>query len=185
MVNQIGIDMNKINSHDEPQGAEESVGRRRFVRGVGIAVPIALTVSARSALSATCTTQSAAASIALNNSHNATGDRDQPCQGLSPTAWAARTANQFGTANANFYATFASGPTVKMRAVVKSSDPLVTDLMKYIAAAYVNLQLGLVPANTYTVQNLKGMLAGSYQPVPGVIWDSTAIINYLKTTMNP
>ena len=46
-----------MNTHDEqpkPADLNESKGRRRFVRAVGVAVPVALTVSARSTMAATC-----------------------------------------------------------------------------------------------------------------------------------
>ena len=174
--------MNKINSHDEPQSAEKSVGRRRFVRGVGIAVPVALTISARSALSATCTTQSAAASIALNNSHNATGDVNQPCAGLSPKSLSSQKNENLTGANDTFSAFFPSGPADSMRTVLSSKD----DFAKHIAAAYINSKSGKVAQKFYTVQNLKDMWtygpSGAYQPVPGANWDKTKIKTYLKDT---
>ncbi len=175
--------MNKINSHDEPQSAEKSVGRRRFVRGVGIAVPVALTISARSALSATCTTQSAAASIALNNSHNATGDVNQPCQGVAPGSL---TLDLLG-ANDEFSAVFTTWPADKLKKstvfdVLSSKDGFA----KHIAAAYINSKSGKVAQKFYTVQNLKDMWtygpSGAYQPVPGANWDKTKIKTYLKDT---
>jgi len=181
--------MSNLNNHDDELNHDENSGRRKFVRAIGVAVPVTLTISARSALAGTCTTVSAAASIALANSHNATGDVGlTPCVGLAPSALAALTPSSFGVANVGFSTIFVSGPVFRMRAVLRSSDPAtVTDFMKHLAAAYVNLQLGKVPAGTYSVKNLQDMwdavkMLSPYHPVSGVDWYETEIKAYLATT---
>jgi hypothetical protein len=57
----------------------------------------------------------------------------------------------------------------------------------YIGAALLNAYQGLTPVLTAnTVREMWNTLnAGqSYQPVPGVYWNASDVIAYLKTTMS-
>lgn len=178
--------MKTLDDQIQTSGDDKSSGRRRFVRGLGVALPVTLTVSARSAMAATCTTVSAQASINLANSHNSLTDVNQPCTALSPTTWAGKTDNEFGIANVNFSAQFGGGPNKTMRQVLR--DPNATPFQKHIAAAYVNSVLGRVGTKFYTIEQLKAMwnwklgVNGYYQPVPGANWDETNIMTYLADT---
>ena len=152
-----------MNTHDEqpkPADLNESKGRRRFVRAVGVAVPVALTVSARSTMAATCNVVSAHASINLTNSHNSTTD------------------NTFGF----------GGPNLSMRQVLIQQVPTST-FASYIAAAYVNLGKEPAIGVCYTLQNLKDMWqygpSGTFHPLASdttVNWSQQQIIDYLIDT---
>ena len=194
--------MNKIDdkaTHVGPEARDSASGRRRFVRGVSIAIPVSLTVSARSALSATCSTVSANASIALANSHNATGDVNQTCSGTPPEGWVVQepTGTQKKTQPAlqqspsgfirldqKFGAVFTTNLPLKnskMSEAVKNQDEFV----RYIAAAYLNLVNNKVTG--YDLPQLQAMWAGRYRgfsPLPGstVIWYEQDIKKYLAGT---
>jgi len=183
--------MSNLNNHDDESNHDENSGRRKFVRAIGVAVPVTLTISARSALAGTCTTVSAAASIALANSHNATGDVGlTPCAGLAPSVWVNQPVTDLGIfGNQRFVDVLLSGTTLKMKQILISdtSNSQATDIVKHLAAAYVNLQLGKVAAITYSVTNLQDMWGAvntlsPYHPVPGVNWYEGEIMAYLATT---
>lgn len=175
--------MSELLDQDRKASPQEKAGRRRFVRGVGIAVPVSLTVSARSALSATCSTVSAHASIALANSHNAIGDINQPCSGLSPSLW---TGNYTGK-NTTFLTAFTPKDTslnnVTMKGAIAGSDVFLKD----IAAAYLNL-LNAKVVGFYSNAQLKAMLDGrytGYNPIPtntSLVWYEAQIKQYLEST---
>lgn len=181
-----GITMKTLDDRIQPSGNEKSSGRRRFVRGLGVALPVTLTVSARSAMAATCTTVSAQASIDLANSHNSLTDVNQPCAALSPATWAGREESEFGVANVNFSSQFGGGPNKTMRKVLR--DPNATAFQKHIAAAYVNSVHGKVGTKFYDIDKLKAMWNwkqghnGFYQPLPGANWDEADIMRYLADT---
>lgn len=178
--------MKTLDDHIQTPGGDKGSGRRRFVRGLGVALPITLTVSARSAMAATCTTVSAQASINLTNSHNSLLDVNQPCNGLSPQSWANSPDSDFGSANVNFSSQFGGGPNKTMRQVLR--DSAATAFQKHIAAAYVNSVLGRVDQKFYNLDQLKAMWnwrlgeGGFYHPVPGANWDETHIMTYLADT---
>ena len=185
-----------MNTHDEqpkPADLNESKGRRRFVRAVGVAVPVALTVSARSTMAATCNVVSAHASINLTNSHNSTTDiginnNAQTFQFLtSQASQGASYFTQSPNANQNFSTTFGSGPNLTMRNVLFLQSGTFAS---YIAAAYVNLiknPLGVgvcYDLPKLTAMWLDGQL-NDYHPIasaPTVTWSQTDIINYLTDT---
>lgn len=181
-----------MNTHDglpKASTPNEGAGRRRFVRGVGAAVPVALTVSARSALACHCNAVSAHASIKLTNSHNSTQDTNialDPNLTLSPTVLAEKNLAYFTSANANgvFSTVFGSGPNMSMRNVLRSSS--TTQFAKNIAAAYVNLKKDPSVIKCYSLQQLIDMWkygpTASYQPVPDANWDVNQINTYLTGT---
>ena len=180
--------MKTLDDRIQTSGDDKSSGRRRFVRGLGAAIPVTLTISARSAMAATCTTVSAQASINLANSHNSLTDVNQPCNGLSPQAWANSPDSDFGSANVYFSSQFGGGPNKSMRQVLRDAN--ATPFQKHIAAAYVNSVLGRVDQKFYNLDQLKAMwnwklgLNGSYHPVAGANWDDTNIMTYLADTWN-
>jgi hypothetical protein len=199
--------MNKIDdkaTHVGPEARDSASGRRRFVRGVGVAIPVSLTVSARSALSAgLCATVSANASIALANSHNATGDVNQSCEGKDSSQWEEQIASQpTSTQNTQqpallqspsayvgldqkFGTIFTAPPPLKnskMSEAVKNQDEFV----RCIAAAYLNLVNNKV-TGIYSLTQLQAMWNGryhGYSPLPGstVIWYEQDIKKYLAST---
>jgi hypothetical protein len=167
----------------------ENKGRRRFVRTVGIAVPVALTVSARSTMAATCNVVSAHASINLTNSHNSTSDVGIPNNAQTPADLAKQNAAYFTGANGNFLNIFGfGGPNLPMRQVLIQQVPSAT-FASYIAAAYVNLRKEPAIGVCYTLQNLKDMWQfgpfGTFHPLASntmVNWDQQKIIDYLIDT---
>ena len=182
-------------------GARDSAsGRRRFVRGVGVAIPVSLTVSARSALSATCSTVSANASIALANSHNATGDVNLSCSGVPPSGWvnqqpletqktqsvaARQSLNGFIGLDQKFGDVFTATRPLKLSKMSKAVNDQ-DEFVRYIAAAYLNLVNNKV-IGVYSETQLKAMWAGrfhGYNPSPGstVIWYEQDIKAYLAST---
>lgn len=166
------------------------VGRRRFVRGVAAVVPVVLTVGSRSVLGrdVTCLSPSASASISLLNSRPGR-DPDGSCAGKSPGYWKNAFAN-FGITiarSANFDAVFGSGPTGTMEDVCATTgDADHAALARHLAAAWCNLQAGLVSPTVLDLGDLQAMWAGrfaGYSPVAGVTWFDTDMITYLTTTM--
>ncbi len=167
----------------------EKKGRRRFVRAVGVAVPVALTVTARSTMAATCNVVSAHASINLTNSHNSTTDVGITNNAQTPIYLAAQNPAYFTGVNRNFLTTFGfGGPNLSMRQVLIQQVPTST-FASYIAAAYVNLGKEPAIGVCYTLQNLKDMWqygpSGTYHPVASdttVNWNQLQIIDYLIDT---
>jgi len=186
--NQVGSDQSGMNS--------KAAGRRRFVRGVGIATPVILTVASRSALAATCLSCSAQASIALDNSRPDRG-RGSGCSGRGPEFWkAASTSNstQHGTwqgcgAEGKYFSTCFSArdgfPGKTLKDVLASqgvNDP--HGLGAHLCAAWCNLQMGSVPASVLSLDTMKRMWAErnvGFQPVPGVSWSALQIVEYIKS----
>lgn len=184
-----------MNAHDEQTKSvelNETKGRRRFVRGVGAAVPVALTVSARSAMACNCNAVSAHASINMPiNSHNATQDIGLSSTALSPSVLAGKSSTFFGPVgglvNPTFNSVFPGGDSRTMERVLKSTTTATTTAAtpfeKHLAAAYVNRSLNRSPIKCYTVPDLQKMWQDSpYHPVPGVNWDQFQIMAYLVDT---
>ncbi len=158
-----------------PQG---NAGRRRFVRGVGIAVPVSLTVSARSALAATCSTVSAHASIALTTSHTSGRDREQTWGALSPDQWDALSNSQWNNIvgrSVNFSTVFTNGASKTMKNVLDGGNQ-GTSSEQAFAAAYLNLN-NFQGQTCYTLDILKAMWAGTY-PV-GAPLTPAQVMDYL------
>lgn len=169
--------------------------RRRFIRGVGIAVPAIMTVQSSSALATQCFAPSAAASIALLHSRL---DREHAvCLGRTPGFW--KNAARSGHPNHGFWVT-AGGEGVLFSTVFGSGFPGKTlldvlntsgnanyaALGRHLAAAYLNFKIGWVPATVLSLQDLIDMWngrAGTYSPTAGVMWNAGQIVDYLKTTM--
>lgn len=183
-----------MNTHDEqpkPADLNESKGRRRFVRAVGIAVPVALTVSARSSMAATCNVVSAHASINLTNSHNSTTDAGLTSNAQTPLFLSQQNAAYFTSVSANglFSEIFIGGPAKRMRPLLIEQVPTAT-FASYIAAAYVNLRKDASGVGRcYTLQNLKDMWqfgpSGTFHPLASdttVNWNQQQIIDYLIDT---
>lgn len=179
--------------------------RRRFIRGVGVAVPVIMTVRSSSALSKQCFAPSAAASVALLNSRL---DREHAdCLGRSPGFWknAAKPTNgNSGHTNKNYqYWVYAGGGGVLFSAVFGSGFLTGTETLedvlglggngdyealgRHLAAAYLNHKMGWVPDAVLSVQDLIDMWngrAGTYSPTAGVTWNAGQIVDYLVTTFS-
>lgn len=185
-----------MNKHDEQANSAvltESKGRRRFVRAVSVAVPVALTVSSRSAMATSCNVVSAHASIKLANSHNSTTDQNLLSNALTPQSLSTQSDSYFTDVGANglFSDVFGSGPAMTMKALLieKASTG---NFSSHIAAAYVNLKRD--PSGVgrcYTFQNLRDMWVYGplvdYQPLtsdPSVKWGKPEIKEYLADTWN-
>jgi hypothetical protein len=185
-----------------PTGSES---RRRFVRGVGLATPVMLAMSSRSALATggSCLSPSASASITLLNSRP---DRDRVgCSGRSPGFWSQACKSSHpnhsywvssGAEGKYFSAVFddsSAFPGKTLKQVLRNgirNEPSFPDpnrLGFHLAAAWCNLQLGWVPATVISLQQLKDMWRyrnTGYQPVPGMEtpWNGEDIVKYLSTT---
>ena len=184
-----GIEMNTHDEQPKPADLNESKGRRRFVRAVGVAVPVALTVSARSTMAATCNVVSAHASINLTKSHNSTTDIGINNNAQTPQFLSQQNVAYFTGVNRNFLNTFGfGGPNLSMRQVLIQQVPTST-FASYIAAAYVNLGKEPAIGVCYTLQNLKDMWqygpSGTFHPLASdttVNWSQQQIIDYLIDT---
>lgn len=175
--------------------------RRRFVRGVGIATPVILTMASRSALAAAggCLSPSAQASIALEHSRP---NRDGfNCAGTSPGYW--KQASYSGTPHYNdwlasgaegvhFSSIFTGGfPGKTLKDVLRNGNGQVNgfsdpdELGAHLSAAWCNLKTNKVPFGVVSLAQLQQMWAGrtsGYSPVPGVVWYGADIVAYIKTT---
>lgn len=205
-----------IESPRLPQDESASVGkvgRRRFIRGVGVAVPIVMTVRSPSALATTqCLSPSANASIALLHSRQ---DRTEGlCNGRTPGYWVnAKCQHQAEWAAAGqsgegmFFDRIVGMSTsfsgLRIRHVmliagvsVNSSNNCPANppapgnigdpdqLGAHLVAAYLNMKMGWVTVITW--QNLKDMWLNqtAYVPTPGATpWTRAEIVQYLKSTM--
>lgn len=187
-----------------PQDDSPSVvkaGRRRFIHGVGIAVPVILTVRSPSVLATgggggQCFAPSASASIALLHSRP---DRQQLfCSGRTPGFWVnawkthPRKWAVSGGEGLLFSAVFGSGFEGKTLKDVMGlngvDDPM--QLGAHLSAAYLNWKMGWVPGlppnEVLSLQDLKDMWTGrlgSYSPTASVYWGGQQIVAYLQTTM--
>jgi hypothetical protein len=179
------------------QATKES--RRRFVRGVGLATPVILAVSSRSALATggLCLSPSATASIALQNSRP---DREKTaCSGGSHGFW--KNASRSDHHNHTFWIKSGAGgklfsdvfgdsgafPGKTLKDVVRQNagaDP--SNLGANLVAAWCNLNVGFVPATVLSLQQMKDMWRyrnSGYMPVPGGdAWNAAMIVDYLETT---
>ncbi|KAB2926761.1 MAG: hypothetical protein F9K30_05705 [Dechloromonas sp.] len=200
--------MSDSRHHEDSQplaGSTASESRRRFVRGVGLATPVMLAVSSRSALATggTCLSPSASASIALTNSRP---NRDGiGCSGRSPGFWsqACLSSHQHysywtmsGASGKLFSTVFndsSAFPGKTLKDVLRNGmagSPSFADpnrLGFHLAAAWCNLQVGFVPSTVVSLLQLRAMWAGrnlGYQPVPGMgePWYGEKIVKYLETT---
>ncbi|MBN8461854.1 MAG: hypothetical protein J0M01_03430 [Dechloromonas sp.] len=173
----------------------KSAGRRRFVRGVGIATPVILTVASRSALASTCLSPSAQASIALDRSRP-DRRRGSECFGKRPDFWKEASNEKSahhghwkgcGAEDRYFSACFSAsdgfnGKTLKDVLASKGQDDPFK-LGSHLCAAWCNLQTGKVPASVLSLETMKSMWAGrngNYQPVAGVFWGAPQIVEYIK-----
>ena len=174
----------------------EASGRRRFVRGVGIATPVILTVASRSALAANCLSPSANASIALDNSRP-DRQRGAGCFGRGPEFWKNASNEKSGhhghwkscgVEDRYFSACFSAHDGFRGK---KLKDVLASQgqdesagLGAHLCAAWCNLNTGRVPVSVLSLETMKKMWAGrngSYQPVPGVFWSAPQIVEYIKS----
>lgn len=179
----------------KPETVESAGGRRRFVRGAGVAVPVVLSVwsaNARSTLATTCLSPSASASI--NLLHSRPDRKQDPCTGRTPgfwyncpkthpSTWAA--AGGEGLLFSSIYAGGFPGLTMtQVMGLNGNGDPY--QLGAHLAAAYFNWKMGWVPNSVLSLADLQAMWAGrfgTYTPTPGVTWGAQQIVDYLKTTM--
>ncbi len=185
-----------------PTGSES---RRRFVRGVGLATPVMLALSSRSALAngGLCLSPSASASIALLNSRP---DRELvSCAGRSPGFWS-EAANSTHPNHSFWVQSSAEGklfstvfgdssafPGKTLKQVLRNgmrNEPKFADQYKlgfHLAAAWCNLQVNFVPPTVISLEQLQDMWRyrnTGYQPVPGMEnpWSSETIVKYLSST---
>lgn len=162
----------------------EVPGRRKFVRGVGLALPVTLTVAARSALAGTCFSVSANASLSMVNASRVDRTSDLVCSGKSPATWAGIAASGYPGGNPPFSNIFVGGSTQSMRQVIR--DPDRTSFEKYMAAAWCNYAVPLVSDQALSLDQLTrmwaGRVAGNFEPVPGVMWDMAKMMAFLETT---
>jgi hypothetical protein len=168
-----------------------SPARRRILKAGAATTPILATLASRPVLGGQCLSTSAAGSV--NPSHGITY---ATCTGGYPSYWTGTAKNSwpspFTSSSTYFDDTTAPDQTglnggpyagVKMKNVLGGS----TTLGAYIGAALLNAYQGLTPVLTAnTVREMWNTLnAGqSYQPVPGVYWNASDVIAYLKTTMS-
>lgn len=174
-------------------GALKTVARRRFVRGVGVALPVALSVSAKSALACHCTSVSAHSSIKLANSHNATTDVNSTagCNGWSPDTWKGLSKRTYGGLKTVFSSVFNNDITGQdnMKQVLNGT---YSEEYKYFAAAYLNAFHSRVNARFYKVTDMQAMWpvvkfgSGEYSSVPNIPagkgWNKQDILDYFRLT---
>lgn len=186
-----------VETGSSPQEAKQHT-RRRFIRGVGVAVPVIMTVQSTSALATwkKCMAPSAVASIALLHSRM---DREQSlCLGRSPGFW--KNASDPSHPNHSYWVA-AGGEGVLFSSVFGSGFPGKTlkqvlyttgnnnyaALGRHLAASYLNLKIaGWIPPTVFTLSDLIEMWngrAGSYSPTAGVTWGADQIVTYLTGTM--
>lgn len=176
------------------EAPEKANGRRRFVRGVGIALPVVMTVKSRSVMAtgAQCLAPSATASIALL--HSRPGRTTEFCSGRTPGFWGQAwnthpliwaSVGGEGLLFSNPYTGGFPGQTHKQVMNLNGvGDPY--QFGAHMSAAYFNWKKGWVPT---TVLDLSDLLAmwngrnGSYSPTPGVTWGAQQIVAYLQSTM--
>lgn len=186
--------------HQDPQELMDKpvahTGRRRFINGVGVAVPLLLTVRSRSVLATgsggRCLAPSATASIALLNSRP---DRQQLfCRGRTPGFWKnakdTHPSIWYSVQNPEekFATVFGSGfPGKTLRQVMKlTGGEDAWKLGAHLCAAYLDLKMGWIPNDVLTLAVLREMWAGrygSFEPTAGVTWNGEQIVAYLQTTM--
>lgn len=200
--------MSDSQHHEDSQqvaGSTGSESRRRFVRGVGLAAPVMLAISSRSALATggSCLSPSASASIALLNSRP---DRDRVgCSGRSPGFWsqAAKSTHPNhswwvasgaeGKLFSNVFGDSSAFPGKTLKQVLRNGmkdDPSFPDPYRlgfHLAAAWCNLQVGFVPASVLSLEQMKDMWRyrnTGYEPVPGMStpWYGEDIVRYIATT---
>lgn len=199
---------------EDKSASNAASGRRRFIQGLGVAVPVVMTVRSPSALASTqCFAPSAAASIALLHSRP---DREKLiCSGGTPGFWgnaAKRTHPQhpywvavFGADRVNplpdpndlfdgivsplFSDIFGSGfDGKKVHEVIHlTGGPDTYQLGAHLVAAYCNWKIGWVPSTVLDYADLKEMWKyhlTGYEPTAGVKWYGEEIVKYLQTTMS-
>ena len=183
---------NQMVQPESTSAGEAGVHRRRFVRGVGIIVPAALTITSRSASAAACLSASASASINLANSRPGRV-ADGICVGRNLAFWKGvpltpSTADSTAL-NMLFSTIFSGGPNISMRAVMNATP--FTEVNAILAVAWCNFITNRVAPTIISLATLQSMWAGrngSFQPIPGnasVLWGTIQIVAYLKTTQFP
>ncbi len=186
---------NQLVQPESTPAGEGGVHRRRFVRGVGIIVPVALTITSRSASAAGCLSASASASINLANSRP-NRVSDGVCSGRKLAYWktAASSGGDLTARNQQFSLIYINGfltPAVlSMDGVMNLAG--VDPLSAHLAAAWCNLVKLLVDPKILSLTTLQSMWAGRtggagarFQPIPGnasVVWDDAQMVTYLQTT---
>lgn len=178
--------------------SQKKIERRRFVRVAGLALPAAMTISARSALACTCSTVSAHASIKLAESHNSKTDVNIACNGKSPDYYKMLSDWRYVTSKDDLFngqfpgSGLPDSATMKkvLKNIVKDAygNPVsVSNRQRIFAAAYLNSKNGYVSTTFYTIEeDLKKMWSegplNAYHPVPGASWGNTEIETYLTDT---
>ena len=181
---------NQMVQPESTSAGEAGVHRRRFVRGVGIIVPAALTITSRSASAAGCLSASASASINLAHSRP-NRDGDGICVGRNLTFWktVSKTSSKDDSSafKTRFDTIFSGGPPAMTMGEVMNANPF-TEVNAILAVAWCNFNTSRVASTTISLTTLQSMWAGrngSFQPILGnasVQWDAAQIVTYLKTT---
>lgn len=178
---------NQLVQPESTSAREGGVHRRRFVRGVGIIVPAALTITSRSASAAGCLSASASASISLLNSRP-NRVSDGVCSGRNIAYWKTVTASSEPLVFAQqFNGIYLNGfPGQSMVQVMNTAN--VDVLSAHLAAAWCNFFKGFVDPKIISLITLQNMWAGrtaGFQPIPGnasVLWNAAQMVTYLQTT---
>lgn len=181
----------RVNKSEPSKVAGDSsalVGRRRFVRGVGVIVPAVLTVGSRSAL-ATVGCLSPSASASINLLHSRPNRPGGTCLGRTPGYWKNACDNHLSciARNQQFNIVYSGGWSQTMEQVCGlEGNANYAALGRHLAAAWCNYAAGLVPTSILSLETLKAMWAGragTYSPTSGVTWTADQIVIYLLTTM--
>ncbi len=180
---------NQLVQPESTSTGEGGVHRRRFVRGVGIIVPVALTITSRSASAAGCLSASASASINLANSRP-NRVSDGICSGRNLAYWKTAAPTDLTARNQQFSLIYINGflgpPALSMEGVMNLAG--VDALSAHLAAAWCNFFKGSVDPKILSLTTLQSMWAGrtaGFQPIPGnasVVWTAAQMVTYLQTT---
>lgn len=182
--------MNEQSTSKTTPGLQTNAGRRRFLGKGAVVAPAVLTLASQPALGVTCFTPSR--SLSKNTSASQAG-KDGQCTGTkTPLDFKTTWPTGVCAAETKFHPYFSGalqvtedGFTSKtMKAVLTANQ---TTLAAYVITAYLNLKLGLIPANVLTETAIKNMwtnasvAGGFYEPTAGVKWFAADVINYLRT----
>lgn len=164
---------------------DRNTTRRRFLQGGLAATPVLLTLVSRPVLAQQCTTPSGY--VSLNAS---TAGRGVSCTGHTPDQWQNTSANGWPTSpDTLFNDVFAHNsthyPGLTLRGVLGLGGGSPDDVARYVVAALLNVQAGLVPVLTPTIVKdmwSEYLATGSFSPQSGASWNHDELIGYLRIT---
>ena len=178
----------------EPQAGQQPANPARRRLGMGLGAGVLMTVKSTPGMAAAvCATPSGSLSKTFS-SHAPAGLK---CSGVSPGYWRNRswptncsTGIRFGAvfADSSFYG-FNDYAETKMIDILKNNIPFQDkyELGAHLVAAYLNLMEGSTTA--ISLDKLKLMwqkisTKQKYEAAPGVFWDGTQVVNYIKGTFH-